>query len=67
MINVDRTWVLSNIAVVGGGGVQLSYISNGITGSPHMANFTDCVFDGNRGMAGGGIYVYPSYFGEYVT
>ena len=67
MINVDRTWVLSNIAVVGGGGVQLSYISNGISGSPHMANFTDCVFDGNRGMAGGGIYVYPSYFGEYVT
>ena len=65
-INVDRTWVVSNMAVLGAGGVQLSYISNGIAGSPHMANFTDCVFDGNRGAAGGGMYVYPSYFGKYV-
>ena len=66
-INVDRTWVISNMAVLGGGGVQVSYISNGIPGSPHMVNFTDCVFDGNRGVAGGGMYVYPSFVGKCVT
>ena len=66
-INVDRTWVISNMAVLGGGGVQLSYISNGIPSSPHMMNFTDCVFDGNRGVAGGGMYVYPSVVGKCVT
>ena len=66
-INVDRTWVISNMAVLGGGGVQVSYISNGIPGSPHMVNFTDCVFDGNRGVAGGAMYVYPSFVGKCVT
>ena len=64
--NVDRTYMISNMAGVGGGGIQLSYISNGIVDSPHMANFTDCVFDGNRGNAGGGMYVYPSFTGKWT-
>ena len=58
--------MISNMAGVGGGGIQLSYISNGIVDSPHMANFTDCVFDGNRGNAGGGMYVYPSFTGKWT-
>ena len=63
-INVDRTQVVSNMAVFGGGGVHISYISSGLPGSPHMGLFTDCLFDGNRGGAGGGIYSFPPFAGN---
>ena len=65
-INIDRTQVVSNVAVFGGGGVHISYISSGLPGSPHMGLFTDCLFDGNRGGAGGGIYSYPPFAGKFT-
>ena len=63
-INVDRTHVVANTARVGGGGVLVSYISSGLRDSPHMGSFTDCVFDGNRGGAGGGIFLLPPLVGK---
>ena len=61
---VERTSFLSNVAQLhGGGGMQLSYLSNGIPGSPHTTNFTDCTFQNNRAEGGGGIYVFTSFQG----
>lgn len=66
-IIVERTEIVSNIALKGGGGIQLSYISNGVQATPHTGTFVDCSFTANRGEAGGGIYVYPSFRGENVV
>ncbi len=61
----DGTSISSNAAQLhGGGGVQFSFLSNGIRGSPHMANFTDCTFEDNMAEAGGGIYVFTSTRGK---
>ena len=57
-ISVDRTHIVSNTAEVGGGGVSIPYNSNGLPGSLHTVNFTDCVFDRNKAVAGGGLHVY---------
>lgn len=66
-IFVEKSEIVSNTALKGGGGVQLSYISNGVQATPHTGTFTDCAFTGNRGEAGGGIYVYPSFRGEKIV
>ena len=63
-ISVERTHVVANNARVGGGGVLVSYISSGIRESPHMGSFMDCVFDGNRAGAGGGIFLLPPLAGK---
>ena len=62
-IFVEKSELVFNTALKGGGGIQLSYISNGIQATPHTAIFTECFFTGNRGEAGGGIYIYPSFRG----
>ncbi len=64
-VNLDGTSLSSNVAELhGGGGMQLSFLSNGIRGSPHMGNFTDCTFEDNMAEAGGGIYVFTSTRGK---
>ena len=62
-ISVDRTHIVSNTAVLGGGGIDIPYISNGLPGSPHTVSFTDCVFDRNKAVAGGGLHIYV-YLGK---
>ena len=57
-ISVDRTHIVSNTAVLGGGGIEIPYGSNGLPGLPHTVTFTDCVFDRNKAAAGGGLHIY---------
>lgn len=61
---VDGTNLSSNVVMMhGGGGMQLSFLSNGIPTAPHIAVFTDCLFDNNMAEAGGGIYIFTSFLG----
>lgn len=61
---VDDTNITSNVAMMhGGGGMQLSFLSNGIPTAPHRAVFTRCSFDNNKAEAGGGMYVFTSFLG----
>ena len=57
-VNIGRIHVVSNTAMVGAGGAQVAFYSNGVPGSPHTVSFTDCVFDRNKAAAGGGLQTY---------
>ena len=63
-IMLNRNQFKNSIGEIGGGAVQLSYLSNGLAENPHTAIFTECMFEGNRGDAGGAIYVFPSFMGK---
>ena len=63
---LNRNQFKNSIGLIGGGAVQLSFLSNGRADNPHTANFTECMFEGNRGDSGGGIYVFPSFLGKCI-
>ena len=63
---IDKTNISSNVAFLhGGGGMQLSFLSNGIPADPHTVIFNDCNFDSNVAEAGGGMYIFTSFLGEF--
>lgn len=65
-MTIDKTNISSNVAFLhGGGGMQLSFLSNGIPAAPHTVIFNDCTFDSNAAEAGGGIYIFTSFQGEF--
>ena len=66
-VMLERTSILSSaVELHGGGGMQFSFLSNGIPGFPHMAIFTECIFEDNTAEAGGGIYVFTSTRGRTI-
>ena len=50
----------------GGGGVLVSFYSNGLPLAPHTVGFVDCRFEGNMGEAGGGLHVFTSFDGQFA-
>ena len=62
---VVRARVRSNVALFGGGGFQASFFNNGPEDDPLLMGFDDCRFQGNTGIAGGGIFVFTSTDGMY--
>ena len=65
-VEVQRARVRSNVAQLGGGGFQASFFNNGPEEDPLLMRFDDCRFEGNSGIAGGGIFVFTSTDGIYV-
>lgn len=60
----EEVTLSSNMVTLhGGGGMQFSFLSNGIPTAPHMAILTNCLFDNNTAQAGGGIYIFTSFLG----
>ena len=62
-VHIQRNIFHSNVGLLGGGAIQMTFISNGIVGNPHMTLFTDCQFVNNSGASGGAVYVYPAFEG----
>ena len=60
VLDLERNTFDSNIAVLGGGAIQMTFISNGIREDPHVTSFVDCLFQNNSGASGGAIYVYAA-------
>lgn len=61
---VNSSNISSNVAMLhGGGGMQFSFLSNGIPTAPHRVVWTDCLFSNNTAEAGGGIFVFTSFLG----
>ena len=60
VLDLERNIFDSNIAVLGGGAIQMTFISNGIREDPHVTSFIDCLFQNNSGASGGGIMVYTA-------
>ena len=65
-IVMERARVTSNIAELGGGGVQASFFNNGLEDDPLLMVFIDCEFIRNTGIAGGGLFVFTSTDGTLV-
>ena len=62
----EGTTLSSNVVMLhGGGGMQLSFLSNGIPTAPHKAIMTNCLFHNNTAQAGGGIFIFTSFLGEF--
>ena len=66
IVNIGRAQMMSNTAMVGAGGAQIAFYSNGIPDSPHTVSFTDCNFDSNKAVAGGGLHTYV-FLGKLST
>ena len=66
-IVMERARVVSNMGELGGGGVQATFFNNGMEDDPLLMVFIDCEFIGNTGIAGGGLFVYTSSDGRYIT
>ena len=58
IFTIERCQFLDNMGPSGGGGVQMSSLSHGDVDHPHTFIFSDCLFEGNRGQAGGGVYIF---------
>ena len=56
---------VGNIGLLGGAGVMI-YMRDGNVNHPQSVVLFNCHFDGNRGPAGGGIYVFVSEFFSIV-
>ena len=65
-IVVERARVMSNVAQLGGGGVQASFFNNGPEDAPLLMRFDDCGFESNSGIAGGGVFVFTSTDGNII-
>ena len=63
-IVMESSMLKSNVARLGGGGVQASFFNNGPEEDPLLMRFNECVFEGNTGIAGGGLFVFTSTDGE---
>ena len=66
-IYMERTRVLSNIGLIGGGGVQASFFNNGLEDDPLLMAFYGCEVTNNSGIAGGGIFVFTSTDGKKLN
>lgn len=61
-INIlERNTFINNFAPLGGGGIISTFFSNGVVGRPHSTLISDCIFVGNVGQTGGGLFVYAAY------
>lgn len=60
---VERSVFEDNLAMLGGGGLLMTFFSNGIEGAPHETNVNDCSFSGNSGESGGAMLMYLAYEG----
>ena len=58
IIKINRTQFIGNNGSIGGGAVQLSFLSFGNVTRPHSFLFTDCLFEMNTSPSGGGMYLY---------
>lgn len=67
VLDLERNVIDSNSARLGGGAVQMTFISNGIPEEPHITSFVDCLFHNNSGPSGGAVYVYPAFQGTYES
>lgn len=65
-MDLERNIFNSNVGRLGGGAVQMTFISNGIAGEPHTTSFIDCLFQSNSGPSGGAVYVYPAFQGKQL-
>ena len=59
---IQRCQFIRNMATSGGGGVLVVILGQSGENSRSSFVFTDCLFERNRGTAGGGIYTYFSEF-----
>ena len=57
---VERVRIVSNVARLGGGGIQASFFNNGPEEDPLLMRFDGCRFENNSGIAGGGVFVFTS-------
>ena len=65
ILNFKEIEIVSNTGQIGGGGVQLSFLSATSTFvPPHTVVFSDCNFENNLGEAGAGIYIFTSFVGK---
>ena len=62
-VSVSNSTFLSNLGELGGGGILMSWLVNGLPDHPHTVDLTDVVFVGNVGSAGGGLYAIPFFGG----
>ena len=64
---LERNTFIDNFASLGGGAIITTFFSNGVVGRPHTTVITDCIFSGNEGQTGGGLFVYPAYECMYIS
>ncbi len=60
IVEVMNTQFIGNVGMEGGAGMQLSLLSSGNSSNPNHFILTDCLFRGNRGSSGGGVYIFLS-------
>ena len=60
VLDLKRNTFDSNIAVLGGGGLLMTFISNGIREDPHITSVVDCLFQSNSATSGGAVMVYAA-------
>ena len=60
--SIKDTHFLSNTGNLGGGGFVTTVDSGGLQEAPHLIHLSNCLFSGNRGDAGGGMYLYVLYY-----
>lgn len=68
VIVFERMTIASNYGQLAASGVFLGFLSatDTIT-APHTVIFTDCNFENNTGLSGGGIYIITSFIGKTIV
>ena len=63
ILYVTRNTFVNNVALLGAGGLLMTFFSTGLLDAPHSMVASDCDFRGNAGESGGAILVYLAYEG----
>ena len=63
-VTLNNCWLVNNTGILGSGGLNIAYLTNGEHNFPITAIIQKCNFFGNQGETGGAIYIFPaSIFG----